>query len=364
MDTEQKPPLLNTPDSNDDLGPHLHEDWKLYAFILVFGPIAWLLVEYVYRQFGVEAGWAVGVMAALYAAQTVMLVPAFTGRVVVNNLTGTRRGIGNGWQFILPPPFETVDVESDTDIQTLGHSFKTILETGRKKDDKQGGETEREEDKEKYEPVELTIGVTDTPSVAYLDRFRMIQKKEDRQKEVDKYITSFLTSIQSEYENRADVMGKVGLIATQIRDYIKQDFLDKGLSLDHFFGLDITNISVDVELPEELKKAGIEREAVNQRNMAQTAKTRNQEERARDLVNAATDKSLLFKEALQFVMMADGSNIKKEIQEKKFDIGVTTLNTIMAALEKVRPVSPWNPESLHTLKEIIKEVGNVIKKDE
>ncbi len=346
--------------SNDGYSNNILKDTRMWAFFPILVTVSWLLATCIYEWLGWVPAIAIVIIAILYGTQVIILVPAFTARVIVNNFTGKRRGIGNGWHFILPPPIEMIDVNSDTDIQTLGHSFKTVLETGKRKKPE-----EKDEDKDRYEPVDLIIGVTDTPSIKYLPRFRMIQKKEDRQKEVDKYITSFLTSIQQEYTDRADVMEKVGVIGTRIMsECIKKENFREGLPLDHFFGLDITNISVDVELPEELKKAGIEREATNQRNMAQSAKTKNQEERARLLVESSKDGSLLFKEALQFVMMADGSNIKKDIQEKKFALDITTLQAVTQAIDKMRPSSSiWDPASLDKIKEVIKEVGNVLKKD-
>lgn len=276
-------------------------------------------------------GWLV--MGILLLTQHIRYIPGLTALLVMDIFTTEQHPISQGlnWQWL----HERDVPGSETDIQALTHTKSVTIETGSE------------------EPVTLNVSITDIPSIKHLERFRIFKTTEERQRSIDAQIESYLTVRQTDFSNREDVMQKVKKLSGEIEKYATKEIFSAELkiTLDHFHGLEIQKIAVDVMLPKDLSDAIVAREANKEKLQARKDTTQNQKERADDLVKASGD-ILPFKDAMEFVLMTDGANVNKNINEEKkhWSLDINIVKALGEVISNLRG-SHWSPEELNRLSE-------------
>gem|GEM_PF-4391661 len=288
-----------------------------------------------------------------------IVIPAYMGRLIQDPIFKNLRALGGGLHFLWP--WEIPVENSDSDLQTLKHDFQVILETG----STETGSTDHPEAEGPGEPVPLNCDFTTIPSVGDLLQFRKF-KKEDRIKAITENLKSFLTSIQKDYSGRQDLMDKTQEVTTRVRKYIDTAFIavelpslkDKeqmealqetvqvaiesasnsedykkvkyprakdipfGMNMRQYYGVSIPLFIIgDVEQPDILKTAIIEKEAVEQKNLARKSEMDNQRERANDIMKDAKvhGSPMPYETAMKQVQMKDGG---QKISEQKTILGL------------------------------------------
>lgn len=279
-----------------------------------------------------------------------IIIPAYMGRLIQDPLFFKKRvrPLGPGFHWLWP--WEISVEDSDTDLVTLSHDFQITLEAGSKKTEnkaeskeKEIQKTDNEEEKEgqggQGEPVPLNCNFTTFPSVKDLVQFRKF-KKDERIKAIKENLKSFLTSIQKNYKNRQDMMEKTAEITEQVKNFINNETIainndeipTSTMNMREYYGVSIPLFIIgDVEQPQELQKAIIQKEAVRQQNIAKTLEMNNVRKRANAMVSDSTSK-LDYEKAIKIVQMQDGKNIKEE--KRIFGVEPGTLDPIKEVVKE------------------------------
>ena len=247
------------------------------------------------------------VICVLALTQLLIIVPAYTGRLMLNILTQTLRPVSQGLRFVWP--WEVSVEDSHTDIVTLTHDFALILEVG-----------------PKNQPVPLKFQFTTIPHIPFLIQFRRF-KKEVRITAIIENLKSFLTGIQEEYQDRDDIMNKLHdnpgdtsfeSVEKRVRKFIDTAVIantnGKAMTMQEYYGVLMpVFLATDIEIPKELQDAIVKNEVIERQNKGRTKEMNNVHDRAKKLMETAkkNGQDMQFEDAVKLVLVQDGK-IKEE----------------------------------------------------
>lgn len=178
------------------------------------------------------------------------------------------------------------------------------------------------------EVIPLKISVEYQPAAQHLIAFCNFDKNQI-EKAIKERIKQILSVEIRTHQNRDSVMDNINDISKNAKSVFENTLAEDGVNkLEEYYGINLTAVVIaDPELPEELKKAAIEREAMEKTNLTRDLEMKKIKQIASKLVKEAKKQgqSLKFETALEIVMINLG-RIKKE--NRQFGLSKDTLDTI------------------------------------
>lgn len=218
----------------------------------------------------------------------------YTASLAMNVLDGTQRPLGPGLQVI--SPLEKI-TKSGISLKDQVHTWEEDFET----DD------------------ESTIRVRVTIIEAAIFELLSAHQSFDGDSRINgikEKVNKFLNNLIRKMEDRNAVMDSLEELGIRAKTRFEKAQTEDGVSLQQYFGTNLRSVALSgTELPEELRKAQTEKEAVEKRNETRQLGIKKLKELARMLVKEARDEEmdLTFKEALDAVQIEEGKT-KKEIK--------------------------------------------------
>ena len=262
------------------------------------------------------------VLVALIGWSVFMNIPAYTGVLVINTLTGSLRSCGPGLQLIWP--WEQIVANSETELKKQSHNFENDFETKDKS------------------TLSLKISFDFSPLESHLEEYQRFNSA-DRLAGITERLKSILAIIIHEYEDRGSVMEKQDVISKEAKNRFEKALSEDGRPLQEYYGVNLKALVIaDVGLPQLLKDAQTQREATVKQNETRELEMKKLKEMARALVNeskkAGAGKEMPFEKAMEIIQLQFGKNVEKKIHLYGLDRG-----TQLALVEIIKEVFHGTP---------------------
>jgi len=180
-------------------------------------------------------------------------VPAYTGIIIINRLTGNLRSIGPGTKLLLPWEKIVSEVSLKKTSDTLESDFET-------------------RDKA---TVSLKVSFDVIPVEKNLMNYEGFEPK-NRLDGIKERIRSIMSAkISSTYKDREEVMSQMNKLATETKKEFEASLSERGEKIEEYYGANLASLVIaDVALPQALKDAATEMEAQKKRNETLISKTK------------------------------------------------------------------------------------------
>ena len=220
-----------------------------------------------------------------------MTVPAYTGVVIINKLTGSLRSCGAGLRLLFP--WETI-ADSGISLKKNSHAFDADFET---KDES---------------TISLRISFDEMANEHHLVEFQAFALK-DRINGITERIKSILSIEIRKLKNRDAVIDTLKNLAEEAKKNFEEMLSEKSRPLEEYYGTNLKVLTIaDVALPQALKDAQVEKEAIVKRNETRQLEMTKMKQMARALVKESGD-SMPLQTALE-VIQVQFEKIEKKIQ--------------------------------------------------
>lgn len=237
-----------------------------------------------------------------------IIVPPFHAALIQNRINGKLRSVGSGFHLIARPVEHRVDEKS---VQKLNIKFSLNAEAKNR------------------DVVPMNISSEYSPDGSSLPQYLLFTPKQIEAAIIER-LKALISVAVRVCENRDDVHDNVELIARKVLQAFKvAKSINGEKTPEQHYGIKLEDVMIaDPELPEELAKAELEKEKMQELNKARGLEMNKMRAMARQMVKEAKDKfgqDLSYEEALRRVQIQFGKVKEDNI---RYGLDKNTLNTV------------------------------------
>lgn len=254
---------------------------------------------------------AIAVIVVCLILCCLMAVPAYTGAIIVNRLSGSLRSVGPGVEILFP----WEKIVSGILLKKNSCNFESDFET---------------QDKA---TISLKISFDTEPLPTKLTNYERFDA-ESRMNGIKERIRSILSAkIYTSYPDRGTVMKSLKELATEAKKEFEESLTEKGdVRIEEYYGTNLASLMIaDVALPQILKDAAAEKEAQEKRNEARKSEMGTIKEMAKDLVSESGG-TMMYEDAIRRIQVQLG---KVKDENKTFGLDKGTQQLIKDAITGV-----------------------------
>lgn len=267
------------------------------------------------------AGILVGIAAVLAIGSGIysllMWVPAYTGILLENTLTGSVRSCGPGLNLIWP--WEKTVADSETSLQIRNYLFEDDFET------------------EEEIAASLKVSIDLIPDAKRLIEYRRYDAGNRLDGIIGK-IKSILNVEVRRFKNLDETMNSLEKLAETVKQRFGEQSPDTRKSPEEYYGVKLERLMISgVGLPPSLKEAAVKKEVTLKENEIRGLEMKKLEQMAAALVKrseATTGMKMPFERAMEFVQLQFGKgNVTRSTQIFGIDAG--TQEVLKKLLEEI-----------------------------
>lgn len=241
-------------------------------------------------------------------------IPAYTGAIIVNRVSGSLRSVGPGVGILWP--WEKIVNGSETPLKTIPCKL----------DEKESKFQTKDEAN-----ISLIVGFNANPIAEHLVEYKRFSEAE-RLNGIRGKLRSILSIEIRKLADRDTVMDNLEAIIISAQKTYQTSVSEKEILFEHYYGTNIDALTIAfAPLPEELQKAEDEKEAQEKRNEMRKSEMDMIKQMAKELVSESGG-TMMYEDAMRRIQVQLG---KVKDENKTFGLDKGTQQLIKDAIKGV-----------------------------